>query len=162
MVGPCRLPWRTTPLVLGPIILRNWDKSLNSFPPSYSQSPLLTDFIPTPLWAKVVWNRFVMYTLYTDPQVWELSRLWPKPFTNLRNCTLINSGADPLLNLHTQNTVICTHLYRIQYICTPCHKFTDETNEPTKEGPTSYVLFESQFTSVSTVRRGPPLSSLSG
>jgi hypothetical protein len=29
-------------------------------------------------------------------------------------------------------------------------------NEPTKEGPLSFVLFESQFTSVSTVSRGHP------
>ncbi len=37
----------------------------------------------------------------------------------------------------------------------------DNSNEPTKEGPLSFVLFESPFTSVSTVSRGPPLSSLS-
>jgi hypothetical protein len=34
----------------------------------------------------------------------------------------------------------------------------DESNEPTKEGPVSFVFFESPFTSVSTVGRGPPLS----
>jgi hypothetical protein len=27
---------------------RKWDKSLKSFPPCYSQSPLLTDFTPPP------------------------------------------------------------------------------------------------------------------
>ncbi len=32
----------------------------------------------------------------------------------------------------------------------------DETNEPTKEGPLSFVHFESPFTSVSTVSRGHP------
>jgi hypothetical protein len=32
----------------------------------------------------------------------------------------------------------------------------DETNEPTKEGPLSYVLQEPPFASVSTVRRGHP------
>jgi hypothetical protein len=32
----------------------------------------------------------------------------------------------------------------------------DEPNEPTKKEPLSFVLFESPFTSVSTVRRGHP------
>jgi len=32
----------------------------------------------------------------------------------------------------------------------------DRSNEPNKEGPLSYVLFESPFTSVSTVSRGHP------
>ncbi len=36
----------------------------------------------------------------------------------------------------------------------------DEPNELTKEGPLSYVLYESQFVSVSTVSRGTPLWSL--
>ena len=39
----------------------------------------------------------------------------------------------------------------------------DKPNEPTREGPLSFVLFESPFTSVSTLSQpGPPLSSLSG
>jgi hypothetical protein len=32
----------------------------------------------------------------------------------------------------------------------------DKNNEPTKEGPPSFVLLESPFTSVSTVSRGHP------
>jgi hypothetical protein len=32
----------------------------------------------------------------------------------------------------------------------------EKPNEPTKEGPLSFVLFESPFTSVSTVSRGHP------
>jgi hypothetical protein len=32
----------------------------------------------------------------------------------------------------------------------------DKANEPTKAGPLSFVLFESPFTSVSTVSRGHP------
>ena len=32
----------------------------------------------------------------------------------------------------------------------------DKPNEPTKDGPLSFVLFESPFTSVSTVNRGHP------
>jgi hypothetical protein len=35
-------------LIRGRIIGRNWDKSLKSFPPCYSQSPLLMDFTPHP------------------------------------------------------------------------------------------------------------------
>ncbi len=38
----------------------------------------------------------------------------------------------------------------------------DKPNETTKKGPLLFVLFESPFTWVSTVRRFPPLSSLSG
>ncbi len=34
--------------------------------------------------------------------------------------------------------------------------FHDKPNEPTKKGPLSFVLFESPFTSVSTVSRGHP------
>jgi hypothetical protein len=33
-------------MLRGQILGRNWDKSLNSFPPCYLQSPLLTDFNP--------------------------------------------------------------------------------------------------------------------
>ncbi len=36
-----KTPW-------GRILGRNWDKSLQSFPPCYSQSPLLTDLPPPP------------------------------------------------------------------------------------------------------------------
>jgi hypothetical protein len=34
----------------------------------------------------------------------------------------------------------------------------DKPNEPTKERPLSFVLFKPQFTSVSTVSKGPPFS----
>jgi|LakMenE01Jun11ns_1017448.scaffolds.fasta_scaffold8432406_1 hypothetical protein len=33
----------------GRILGRNWDTILKSFPPCYSQSPLLTDLLPPPL-----------------------------------------------------------------------------------------------------------------
>ncbi len=36
----------------GRILGRNWDLSLNRFPPYYSQSPLLTDFTPPSLEQK--------------------------------------------------------------------------------------------------------------
>jgi hypothetical protein len=39
-------------LYRGRILRRNWDKSLTSFPPCYSQSPLLTDFTPPPFLSK--------------------------------------------------------------------------------------------------------------
>jgi hypothetical protein len=38
----------------------------------------------------------------------------------------------------------------------------EEPKEPNKEGPLSFALIESPFTSVSTVSHEPPLSSLSG
>jgi hypothetical protein len=37
---------RLKSLAGGRILERNWDKSLKSFLPCYSQSPLLTDFTP--------------------------------------------------------------------------------------------------------------------
>ncbi len=40
--------------------------------------------------------------------------------------------------------------------------WNDEPNEPIKEGPLSFVLFESPFASVSTVRRVHPQSTQSG
>ncbi len=57
------VPW-------GQILGRNWKKSFKSYPPCYSQSPLLMNFTPfIPPRAKVVLkNWFVMYryTLYTE------------------------------------------------------------------------------------------------
>jgi hypothetical protein len=41
------------------ILGRNWDNSLKSFP-RFSQSPLLTDFTPSPLEQKWVWSWFIM------------------------------------------------------------------------------------------------------
>ncbi len=43
----------------GRILGRHWDEILKSFPPCFSQPPLLTDFT-TPPPKKVVWNWFVM------------------------------------------------------------------------------------------------------
>jgi hypothetical protein len=41
----CHLPLLSV-CSTGRILGRNWDKNLKSFPPFYSQSPLLTDFTP--------------------------------------------------------------------------------------------------------------------
>ncbi len=49
-----RREWR------GRILGRNWDKSLKSFPPCYSQSPLLTPSPPSLIEQKLFWNWFVM------------------------------------------------------------------------------------------------------
>ncbi len=46
------------------ILGRNWDKSLKSFPPCYSQSPLLTDFNLSTLeqkWFEMVCNVNIVY-----------------------------------------------------------------------------------------------------
>ncbi len=40
----CSLQTDSCSLTGGPILGRNWDKSLKSFPPCYSQTPQLTDF----------------------------------------------------------------------------------------------------------------------
>jgi hypothetical protein len=62
----------------------NWDKSLKSFPPCYSQSPPLTDFTPSsPLSKrdlKLVCN---VNIVYWKPQVRELSRLCQEISTKL-------------------------------------------------------------------------------
>jgi hypothetical protein len=57
----------------------NWDKNLKSFPPCYSQSPLLTDFTPCPPphpWEKLklVCNVTIIYGILKS----EVSRLWPE------------------------------------------------------------------------------------
>ncbi len=64
--------------IWGRILGRNWDKSLKSFPPSYSQSPLLRillALLPPPLSKSdlklVLWCKHCI----CKPQVWELSRL---------------------------------------------------------------------------------------
>jgi hypothetical protein len=61
----------------GRILGRNWEKSLNSFPPCYSQSSLLTDFTPPPLPPGQKWFET------GKPKVWELSRLCPETSTKL-------------------------------------------------------------------------------
>ncbi len=45
----------------GRILEDNWDKSLQCFPPCYSQSPLLTDLIPPPPPFKLVCNGNIVY-----------------------------------------------------------------------------------------------------
>ncbi len=62
----------------GRILGRNWVKGLKSFPPCYSQSPLLKDPPPP---VNVTWNWFVHCT--QKPQVGELWRLWPETSTKL-------------------------------------------------------------------------------
>ncbi len=59
----------------GRILERNWDKSLKSFPPCYSQSPLRTDFIP----PEQKWFETCMKCKHCvqEFQVLELSRLCP-------------------------------------------------------------------------------------
>ncbi len=65
----------------GRILGRNWDKSLKSFPPCYSQSPLLTDF--TPLEQKWFEAGLWYKNCVQKSQVWELSRLCPETLTKL-------------------------------------------------------------------------------
>ncbi len=64
------------------ILGRIWDKSLQSFPPCYSQSPLLTDYTPPPP-QKWFENGFYCKHYLRKPQVWELSRLCPETSTKL-------------------------------------------------------------------------------
>jgi hypothetical protein len=66
----------------GRILGRNWDKSLKSFPPCYSQSPLPTDFTLPP-WAKVVWNWFVMETVYMETSSLRTLQIKPRNFNEI-------------------------------------------------------------------------------
>jgi hypothetical protein len=69
-------------LTRGRILECNWDKSLKSFPPCYSQSPLLMDIPPAPHTGKsglkLVCNVNIIYAW--KPQ---LSRLCPETSTKL-------------------------------------------------------------------------------
>ncbi len=65
------LPW-------GRILGRNWDKSLKSFPPCYSQSLMYFTPPPPPL-EQELFDTDCM----RKPQIWELSRLWPEASTKL-------------------------------------------------------------------------------
>ncbi len=57
-LGPKKsCPHQYSPSYRGRILGSNRDKSLDVFPPCYSQSPLLTEFPPR---AKVAWNWFLM------------------------------------------------------------------------------------------------------
>jgi hypothetical protein len=72
---------------------RHWDKGLKSFPPCYSQSPLLKDLLPPPLEQKRFETglkcKHVVNTLYTEAST--LRTLMPqKP---QRNCTFMNSAS---------------------------------------------------------------------
>jgi hypothetical protein len=51
----------------GRILGRNWDKSLKSFPPCYSQSPLLTDFSPDFLFVYIFsfWFYIIFWWILT-------------------------------------------------------------------------------------------------
>ncbi len=61
----------------------SWDKSLKSFPPCYSQSPLLTDFIPPAPPPQQKWFETGLYCKHCiwKPKVWKLSRLHPETST---------------------------------------------------------------------------------
>ncbi len=56
---------------------RNWDNSLQSFPPCYAQSLLLMDFNPHPR-AKVGWNLFVIETIFTETSNLRTLKIMPR------------------------------------------------------------------------------------
>ncbi len=67
-------------------------KRLKSFPPCFSQSPILTNLHPSPLeqkWFEIVCNVNIVYCIW-KPQVWELC---PETSTKLQNCMFMNSAS---------------------------------------------------------------------
>ncbi len=77
------------------ILGRNWDKSLQSFPPWYSQSPLLTDFISLPsLEQKCLKLGLSCKHCIRKPKVRELSRLCPETSTKLYVCGIFIDCVD--------------------------------------------------------------------
>jgi hypothetical protein len=73
----------------GRILGRNWDKSLRSFPPCFSQSSLLTDFTPHPpserkSWLKLVCNLNIVYENIKSESSQEYAQ------KTQRNCTFMN------------------------------------------------------------------------
>ncbi len=75
---------------------RNWDKSLKSFPPCYSQSPPLTDFTPTsPLsksGLKRVSNINIVYGNLISEDFLD--------YAQKRNCLFMNSASGWVLTYH--------------------------------------------------------------
>ncbi len=61
------------------ILGHNWDKSLKSFPPSYSRSPQLTD----PPLEQVICNWFVMLTLYTEASSLTTLKFMPRNLNDI-------------------------------------------------------------------------------
>ncbi len=75
----------------GRILGRNWDKSLKSFPPCYSLSPLITDFTLPPLsksGLKLVCNVNIVYGNFKSKDCQDYSQ---KPQWN---CMFMNSTSD--------------------------------------------------------------------
>ncbi len=89
------------------ILERNWDKSLKSFPPCYSQSPLLTDPPPPPPWATVVWNNIVYRNIKSE----NYQDYAQKP---QRNCTFMNSAS---VLKQTAECFTCSTLQCVLPIC---------------------------------------------
>jgi len=91
------------------ILVRNWDKSIKSFPPCYSQSPLLRILLPPTLEHKWFETGLLCKHCIQKPQVWELSRLYPEPH---HICMLMNSAS-----VHTLRKNDCMNLTRNCLCC---------------------------------------------
>ncbi len=75
----------------GRILGRNWDKSLQSFPPCYSQSHLLLDFTPPPPLSKGVLELVCNVNIVYGNLNSENSQVYAqKP---QKNCTFMNSAS---------------------------------------------------------------------
>ncbi len=116
--------WMQTVLpTRGRILGRNWDKSLKSFPPSYSQSPLLTDFtppLPPTFWAKVVLNGNLKSENSQDDA--------QKP---QRNFTFVNSASGWALRWGWQKSCCYAPKFAV-ILCTHCSEEPGKVKEKGK------------------------------
>ncbi len=89
--------WKTEDLLCtihrGRILGRNWDKSLKSFPPCYSQSPLVTDFIPPPPSKSGLKLVCYVNVVYGNLKSENSKDYTPRKQKPQRNCTFMNPAS---------------------------------------------------------------------
>jgi hypothetical protein len=95
----------SSPICRGLILGRNWDKSLKSFPPCYSQSSLLTGIL-LPLPPPPPEQKWFETGLNVKNLKSENSQDYAQ--TSQQNCTFMNSASVLffVLSLHQRNTIL--------------------------------------------------------
>jgi hypothetical protein len=102
----CDFPQLRRSLPRGRILGRYWDKSVESFPLCYLQSPLLSDFIP-PNCGLIITNLRTCDLRANTPQKFVDLRLQNKP-KNLRICDLRTNKKKCKPSFSRYKTIDCT------------------------------------------------------